>query len=276
MTQIVQRAASDWLSLRRPADEAARVATVDVLSLLNGHLTNRLGPRDSIDVVDLGAGTGANMAWLAGRLSVPQRWTLIDRDEDLLGLVPSNTNPARVMHIRRLAVELEHLQSDDGEGTAPDLVTCSAFLDVLTVQQVQDLCAFVVQSGAAALFSLTVDGTVNLHPAMEQDSVITAAFNSHQVRHGLAGPSATEVASDALGRAGCIVHLVRTPWILGPADAPLAKRYLSERIAAVIEQDTSLTEVAEQWLDTRMSQLLDGALTVKVGHLDLVALPPSV
>ncbi|MDO5735881.1 MAG: class I SAM-dependent methyltransferase [Propionibacteriaceae bacterium] len=275
MTQLVQRAASDWLSLRRPADEAARSASLDAITLLNHHLLERLRPDAAIDVVDLGAGTGANMAWLAGRLPAPQRWTLIDRDEDLLGLVPQVPASAHVADVRRLAVDLEDLRSHYDSERVPDLVTCSAFLDVLTLRQVRDLCAFVVQTGAAALFSLSVNGTVRISPELEQDSVITATFNEHQRRHGLAGPSATHVAADTLRSDGCTVHVVETPWTLRSEDAPLVERYVSERVAAVSEQDAGLADAAHEWLSVRLAQLRAGTLTLEVGHLDLLALPPS-
>ena len=101
------------------------------------------------------------------------------------------------------------------------------------------------------------------------------AFNAHQGRHGLAGPSAATVAAEVLRREGYTVHVAGTPWVLGSTDAPLVERYLTERVAAAIDQDASLTEAALKWLSTRLSHLADGELTVEVGHLDLVALPPS-
>ncbi len=39
-------------------------------------------------VVDVGAGTGANRAYLAPRLAVPSRWVLLDRDRQLLAGFP--------------------------------------------------------------------------------------------------------------------------------------------------------------------------------------------
>src|SRR5690606_9695392 len=70
---------ADWLALREPADAAARTAElVDLLA-------ERLSTRPSV-VVDLGSGSGANMRWLAPRISGAQVWWLIDQDRRLLEL----------------------------------------------------------------------------------------------------------------------------------------------------------------------------------------------
>ncbi|MEO7586591.1 MAG: class I SAM-dependent methyltransferase [Arachnia sp.] len=273
LTQLVQRAASDWLALRRPADETARSLTCPALALLDTHLASRLGAREAVTVLDLGAGTGANMAWLAPRLTVPQRWVLVDRDEDLLHLAALDRPPATVLAVHRVAAELDDLHRDGVAGSRPDLVTCSAFLDVLTLRQVRELAAFVVSTGAAALLSLTVTGVVRLHPEAELDFRIEEEFNAHQRRVGLAGPGATALAAQALRDGGRMVEMIDTPWVLGSDEAPLLERYLSDRVAAVIEHDPALSGEAEQWLGLRLSQLRDRALSVEVGHADLMALP---
>lgn len=273
--QIVQRAASDWLSLRRPADEDARRATTESLIILDRHLSSRTGPGGAVIVVDLGAGTGANMAWLSPRLTVPQRWTLVDRDVDLLALAPRNPPSGTVLDVRRVTAELDDLQRDHMGGVRPDLVTCSALLDVLTVDQVSELAGFVVLTGAAALFSLTVTGSVTLVPGTEHDRLLNEVFNAHQERHGLAGPHAMTLAGEALGASGYTVVVVETPWVLGPAQFSLAERYLVDRVDAVVEHDQGLAGVTRDWLAVRLAQLRDGALSLEVGHRDLLALPPS-
>lgn len=275
VTQIVQRAASDWLSLRRAADEAARTTTLQAIPVLENHLWSRTSNERAVNVVDLGSGTGANLAWLSPRLSVSQRWTLVDRDEDLLDMAPLAAHASQVLDVRRLVAELDGLQSGNHGELSPDLVTCSAFLDVLTVDQVRELCAFVARSGAAALFSITVSGNVTLAPPLEGDVSFNAAFNAHQKRQGLAGPTATAIAAETLRKSGYTVVVIDTPWVLTSAESSLVKRYLSERIESVIEQDPGLSQKARDWLRIRMSQLATGALTVEVGHNDVLAFPPS-
>ena len=65
---------SNWLALREPADVVARSA------LLTHEIVDALGRHHPLSVLDLGAGTGSNVRYLAGRLPAPQRWLLVDRD----------------------------------------------------------------------------------------------------------------------------------------------------------------------------------------------------
>ncbi len=272
MMQIVQKAASDWLSLRRPADEAAREATRPAIAALSAHLRGQLASGQAAHVIDLGAGTGANLAFLGPRLAVPQRWTLIDRDADLLDEVPQTLSSERVTEVRRLALDLDRIE-DVWMGDDPTLVTCTAVLDVLTESQVRTLASLLACQGLAVLFSLSVTGEVQLHPSLDLDASIGSAFNAHQRRSGLAGPRASALAADVLTAHGSAVTVIDTPWRLGPGNEALIERYLSDRVAAAIEHDPSLRPAAEAWLETRLIQLRRGSLSVEVGHHDLMALP---
>ena len=272
--QLVQRAASDWLTLRRPADHVARTPTLPVLAHMAQHLSSMLPHSEEVPVMDLGAGTGSNLEWLAPRLAVRQGWTLIDRDEELLALISEPTGSSGVRVVSRLATELDELGSLHHDA-GPMLITCSALLDVLIPNQIKTLCRFIVARQATALFSLTVTGEVEISPVMDLDTRIDEAFNTHQERHGLAGPGATATAEHVLRAAGFDVHIIATPWELGTGCAELIERYLIERVDAALEHDPTLTIEAKAWLAARLTQLRHGSLSIRVGHQDLVALPPT-
>src|SRR6266849_9112598 len=81
----------DWLSLREPADRAARS------SRLARAIADVLADIAELRVLDLAAGTGANMRYLsehlrrADRHVQRQNWLLVDRDAALLACVPACT-----------------------------------------------------------------------------------------------------------------------------------------------------------------------------------------
>ena len=77
---------SNWLALREPADVAARSA------LLTREVVDAIGRRHPLSVLDLGAGTGSNVRYLADRLPAPQRWLLVDRDPTLLADMRTRTS----------------------------------------------------------------------------------------------------------------------------------------------------------------------------------------
>jgi SAM-dependent methyltransferase len=100
---------ADWLRLREPFDRAAREAALlapagggrdrpdgaDVAAsdrrALGDVLADWRRGRGELAVIDLGAGTGANLRFTAPRLGGAQRWTLVDNDPALLGLAAAET-----------------------------------------------------------------------------------------------------------------------------------------------------------------------------------------
>lgn len=267
----------DWLDLREPADHRARCEGAG--SLL-GTLAETL--HRSCDggyvVRDLGCGTGSLARWLAPRLpghGPCQHWFLHDRDPALLdralgGLPPGVTGEAVTGDVTRL---------DAGSLSGTSLVAASALLDLLTAAEVERLAAACAAAGTVVLMTLSVTGRVQLSPAEPLDAVLAAAFDAHQRRDvgrgHLLGPDATAVAAAALRAHGFRVHTAASPWRLGPASAPLIEEWLDGRLGAACAQRPELTHAARAYAARRRDRLAGGGLTVTVGHLDLLAVPPD-
>ncbi|GMA32915.1 methyltransferase domain-containing protein [Litorihabitans aurantiacus] len=277
---------ADWLALRRSADHRARERARDLLALLREHL-REVGADEAAawDVVDLGAGTGSNLAWLAPRLPGRQRWSLVDHDADLAAVADTGEAAPGVEARWVLAGAdcLTDLLADlEPEGPAT-LVTCAALLDLLRpddVGHLLDALAPVGRPGIPALLSLSVTGEVELHPSDPDDAFVAATFDAHQRRGGLLGPGAADVVAAALRARGARVHLRSTDWVLGTGgatdadDAALVRRYVRDRADVVAEQDPSSADRAQAWWRRREQQLERGELRVRVGHVDLLSLPP--
>ena len=277
----------DWLALREPADTRARDAAADtLLPPLLGHLSGRLPARPDdatgasagrrgVRVVDLGAGTGANLRWLAPRLTAlgepgtlpAQCWTLVDHDPRLRswGPVSSTTVRADVADLPRL------LNALDGV----DLVTAAALLDLLDGPALAAVVDAVVAHGVPALLTLSVTGTVDMGPADSLDDIVRVAFDAHQRRDGRLGPDAGAGAARLFRERGWNVVVAATPWRLGADDADLVQAWLEGRAEAAVEWRPDLAGPARVWLDRRRSQALAGALTAVIDHVDVLALPRS-
>jgi len=80
-----------WLSLREPADHAAR--SLPLTRAVVGALSTELPCR----VLDLAAGTGSNVRYLAGHLPSEQRWLLVDHDPALLAIASRDLRRDRPM-----------------------------------------------------------------------------------------------------------------------------------------------------------------------------------
>jgi SAM-dependent methyltransferase len=269
---------SDWLALREPADAGAR--SVELADIVRDRLSG--SPGSPVVVRDLGCGSGSMGRWLAPRLPGPQTWVLHDRDADLLALaadaLPRTAADGAPVVVRTVVGDLVDLRAADLAGTS--LVTASALLDLLTVDEVDALAQACVAAGCPALLTLSVTGRAQLSPTEPLDAEFAAAFDAHQRRtHGdrrLLGPDAAAVAVAAFDRRGAVVLTRPSSWLLGPDEGELLEEWLRGWIAAACVQRPALEEYAADYLRHRLDACAAGRLRATVGHLDLLALPAAL
>ena len=92
----------------------------------------------------------------------------------------------------------------------------------------------------------------------------------------LVGPLVGAVAGWGIWRlvdGGAQVRAAATPWVLGPGDQDLVRRWLDERVEAVLDERASVGEEVRDWWSRRQAQLEAGVLRVEVDHVDLLVLP---
>src|SRR5882757_6930768 len=168
--------APDWLALREAADASAR--SPELVEEARAHLAAAARPGVPTLIRDLGCGSGSMGRWLAGRLPGPQHWILCDRDPGLLARaragMPSLAADGAAVTARTWQDDLTSLRAEELAGTS--LVTASAVLDLLTLEEVDGLAAACVQAGCAALLTLTVIGRVQIDPHDPLDEEFAAAF----------------------------------------------------------------------------------------------------
>lgn len=251
-----------WLALREPADLAARdpgllSAAADVAAA---------GAAGAPIVVDLGAGAGATARALGPSLA-GARWRMVDHDADLLRLATAG-RPEAEAHPRDL-VEVETLPLD---GAA--MVTASALLDLVSRDWLVRLADRLAALGLPFYAALSYDGALDWAPALEADGAVAAAFNRDQRRDkGLGpalGPDAAAAAAEVFAARGHAVRLAPSPWRLDARHAALQVE-LNAGIAEAA--DRAGAAEARAWAVRRTDLGTAGRCTV--GHLDLLAVPPS-
>jgi SAM-dependent methyltransferase len=267
---------SDWLTLREPADHAARNA--DVTQALIDHLARGQGP---ITLMDFGCGTGSTVRALAPRLlqALPDRqqhWVLVDADDALLDRAREAHEP-----VGSASVSIECRKADLAEPASvaalldlyrPHVLTSSALIDLVSAAWLDRVAGLLAERGAALCFALNYTGRETWLPAHPLDGVILDAFNADQRRDkgfgpALGGDAAKHLAS-ALAKNGFAVTAGTSDWHLGRADGPLIEK-LATGIADAAAGNGKVTRVqADEWLKARRS-----AERVVVDHLDLFARP---
>jgi hypothetical protein len=285
---------SNWLALREPADVAARSA------LLTREIVDAIGRGDPLSVLDLGAGTGSNLRYLAGRLHSPQRWLLVDRDASLLANVQARMSSWAAVHgynvktdgdrlvIRgqRVDCRIETRCLDLGGLTDPGifsdrhLVTASALLDLVSEAWLSALARHCRERGAAVLFALTYNGRSTSSPEEPEDKAIRELMNRHQRTSDkgfgpAAGPEAIECAARSFAVVGYHVRREASDWVLLPDMRELQRQLIEGWAEAALEIVPDQAAMVGSWLARRLAHIEAGRSRVIVCHEDLAAWLPS-
>jgi len=277
MTMPLESFDADWLTLREPADAAARsrILAERLSEWLADRTADRTAGRRSVSIVDLGAGTGSAMRWLAPRLSIPQRWRLVDGDAALLDRARDRV-PLPVAGVETTVADLRDADMAALIGDA-EVLSASALLDLVSADWIDRLVAGCVEAGAAAWLTLSVDGSDAWFPALRGDWAAGRAFARDQARDKGFGPSlgpeAVFHAAKRFREAGFQVMTAKSDWRLGPGAAALQQELLRGHALAAMGADPARGRVHEAWAHRRLYEIAAGRGGVRIGHTDLLALP---
>ena len=279
----------DWLALREPFDAASRSVA----------LARRLGTAlpARARLIDLGAGTGSLFRWLAPILDRPQDWTLADADGALLerafaeisrwatarGLPVTATASAMVVRTPKGAWRVEAEVVDlaaplSGLGlNRRDAVVCSALLDLVSREWMDGLAAVLKRP---LLACLSVDGRDGLYPAHPVDRMVFAGFRRDQQRAkglGVAlGPAAPAALRRAFAARGWAVREAASDWRILADAADMLDMLVASHGEVAARRIGDRREMIRAWARLRARQVDKGALAMRVGHRDSLALPPGV
>jgi hypothetical protein len=243
-----------WLRLAEPFDHAARSAG------LVEDLRAVLPAERPIGLVDLGAGTGSNLRYLAPRLGGEQEWHLFDRRQRMLDELPDELGrwaaeralPAHrsgdVLYVGPWQVRWSALGA-----TLPDVgahaIVANGFLASLDQDAIQDLADWLVDRGVPFLASANLDQRVRIVPGHALDDAVLVS----------ARPDPVEMLAGLLD--GFDVRVESTDWRIG-ADQPDLQRASIARIGG----DAA-------WRAARLEQIDRGRLEIVLGHQELLARP---
>lgn len=250
---------ADWLTTRRAADRRARNPK------LAEKLASHFEGRAEVRILDLGCGTGANLAETSLLLGAAQRWVLVDNDPALLARVPEIPG----IQIRTVEADL-HRDLETLLSDPYDLVTASALFDLAGAALLDRLIEQVTQARAAFYTVLTYDGHETWHPKHSLDASVLSAFHADQhTDKGLGpalGPDATQHLREGFDRAGYDIATAPSNWDLEQArDGDLIGMLASGIHDATVSR---IGKSAEDWFNDRQT-----AARVEIGHQDLLALP---
>jgi len=291
--------AFEWLALREPFDALARSER------LAQRLIAALPARPRL--LDLGAGTGSLLRWLAPRIGRAQAWTLVDADramteeafetiaeraEDIGLKVTFPSRRTLLVHAPGGAWRVEAVIADLAEApdnlplANADAVLSSALCDLVSEAWIARMAAALRLPFYAAL---CVDGRLRLHPPHHADARLAGAFRRDQGRDkgfGPAlGPRAPAVIAHHFAARGFTVESAASDWVVESRDRTslphlreTRQDFLTQLIlghaAAAERQYRGARPGLDAWAAARLQQIEARALTARIGHRDLLALPP--
>lgn len=296
----------DWLGLREPADRRARSADLARGLALWASTTPRPRP---LPVLDLGAGAGSNLRYLAPLIEGPQRWICVDKHAQLLATLQTRT--AAWAAARGLTPTPE---GDDQRVLGPDvdwrvstrlldlalganalplasgtLVVASALMDLVSGPWLADLLRACWRGQSPLLAALSYDGRVELAPPEPLDGLVIALVNGHQGRDKGLGPALGPSAPGALARLGqSLGYRLRgaeSDWTLDPDQtgiqecliagwADAAREQVRDAPGARAHAVRQALDSIDRWRDARLGHVAAGRSRLRVGHQDLLLLPP--
>jgi hypothetical protein len=272
----------EWLDLREPADLRARSNEV------TNAVSARFALRDEVHVLDLGAGTGANLRATAPLLPNRQTWKLVDREADLheaaktrlIAWADAAEFSGGDMHLHKdgreihvtftvadLASETKSLVDEPVH-----LVTASAFFDLASQEYIRTLAKAVAERKAAFYAALTYNGQRRWTPHRPADNQMASAFHRHQLRDkGLgnaAGPLAAAHLADQFHLNGYSVIEGDSSWRLERGERMLIEELVRSHAVAVSEIGGVDAKTIVGWVNVSRTGVI-------VGHTDMFAVPAS-
>ena len=281
------------MTLREPSDRRARSQD------LTRRVAENVKGRGAARVLDLATGTGSNARYLMPHLGAAQSWCTVDRDPDLLAVLPQRVASWAIgcgLTVRgdptgfsvcgsemdcRLETRVADLSILDADLFRDrTLVTASALLDLVSERWLDELVDHCARSRASILFALTYDGRITCAPSDSDDAFIRELVNRHQrSAKGFGdalGPDAAACALRAIERAGYYVESAPSDWLLTPSLAGLQQQLIEGWAGAAVELEPGSALRIEGWKMRRLEHLAAGRSTLVVGHQDLIAWPQAV
>lgn len=269
---------AQWLDLREPLDAASRAA--GLYSGLIEPLALRQR-RSRVQIIDLGAGTGANLRYAAPLLGGAQDWLLVENDPLLQGAVADRMRAWR--HAPQFDCRVRHLALDLAtqlpQLPLPDqvLLTASALLDLVSEEWLRALSRRAAQVSAKVWFALTYDGDIDCLPAEPEDAEIRELVNLHQRNDkgfGAAlGPQAGPLAEQVFAEQGYHILSAPSAWHLGPEHAALQHALVSGWFEAACDIAPHRVAALIPWLARRRAHIDAARSRLRVGHVDMVGHP---
>jgi SAM-dependent methyltransferase len=157
-----------------------------------------------------------------------------------------------------------------------DAILCSSLLDLVSRAW---LTCLVNALRVPFLACLTVDGRDTWAPAHPADALVRAAFRRDQQREKGFGPAlgcaAPSVALRLLAARGFVTASAASDWHIPRTALRMQHAMIDGTADAARNARPSDRQAIADWQEARLQQALRARLAIRIGHRDILALPPG-
>jgi hypothetical protein len=161
-----------------------------------------------------------------------------------------------------------------------DAVVNTALCDLVSEGWVEAMAAACARRRLPFYAALNVTGRERFMPPYPGDALVARGFRRDQRRDkGFGGVALGPAAPDAIARAfaahGYTIHRAASDWIIDRRARLFAREIATGHGAAAIAWERRDAFAIEDWIEARRAQAEDGMLAIRIGHQDVLALPPG-
>lgn len=281
---------TDWLDERYAFDASARHPETEetVLESIKG--------KQTVHLVDVGSGNGANTRYFMQKIKASQHWTLVEQDlrltkaslqnlathgkemgysatlsENTL-LLKSSTKTIEVTTINQSLLQLsEHIDL-----STIDLVVANAVFDLFSGAQFAVFVQQLVKYKTPCYATLNYEA-MQFFPSKADDSFFVGQYESHMHRPQSFGKGMGKECSNEMERlfkaANASINKGESKWMItenDPAMHLFLLGFMEEALHEVKENQSNLARL-KNWLSIKNEQVASKSLRLEVNHLDLFA-----
>ncbi len=278
----------DWLNERYPFDVEARDKE------LENKVLAHLDRKESISLVDVGAGTGSNCLYFIQKLSQNQNWYLIEQNAELKKATirrlkdyasyhkynfeqKKNTikisSPKRAIRVTIINDSLLNL-AEVVDLKKVDLVLANAVFDLFSAGQLKEVTTIITQNKVAFYHTLSYEG-MTFEPADPFDDFFVRAYNEHMERQqdfGKAlGKNASAYMVELFEATKHKLQTATSTWKIEPTDIKMHYYLLNfmENALSEMELAPAMQANFEKWTQRKKDLIIMGQQRLLIAHMDI-------
>ena len=286
-----QNAYANWLNDRYPFDSEARNKP------LEDKVLDYLKPKQDLQLLDVGAGTGSNTLYLMDKIKSNQHWYLVEQNPSFKNIffrrIEDFSNFHKYEWTRsnnkiQISTPTKELSFEFIEGSLLevaqllpleniDLVLANAVFDLFSKQQIQQFLNPILQKEIACYFTLNYKSQSFL-PEDPFDSTYISLYEDHMERPQAMGTATGKMVGPYLSE--CletfqIVEQAISTWQIQKEDIKMHYYLLSFMENAI--QELALQEEVKsllpKWIQRKKDMVITRQLELRVQHWDIFSYP---